>query len=149
MDDAGRIKTLLRDYGHAPGVELGDCMEPSIRKDERFLVEKVDASAVKRGDVVVFKRGIKVYAHRVLGKACCCGKIFFITKGDKEERVDYPVSERVFLGRVVGHSKSVSGLMGPAIYALLAVYYINKKVGFRVPLYSTLSSVVCRVMKGG
>lgn len=147
MDDVSRIKTLLREYGYAPGVELGDCMEPSIQKNERFLVENVEASAIKRGDVVVFKRGITVYAHRVLGKTRCLGKIFFITKGDREERVDYPVSERVFLGRVVSHAKNVPGLMASGIYALLAVYYINKKVGFRVPLYSTLSSIVCRVMR--
>lgn len=142
MDDVEKIRSLLDEYGFAPGVELGDCMEPSIQKGEKLLVEKADTQDMRVGDVVVFKRGQLLYAHRVFGRIKIRDMFFFITRGDRAENFDCPVSSKIVLGRVVDESKIVQGVSDLIIYALLAVYYVNKKISFRIPLYRFFSGLV-------
>jgi len=145
LDEAGKLRFLLDEYGFAPGVELGDCMEPSIRKGESVLVEKARPEDIKLGDAVVFKRGKKVYAHRVHGKTRVAGEFFFITRGDREPAFDQPVSWKIVLGRVVNQRKTTQGVHHAVIYALLAVYYVNKKVGRMIPVYRLFSRFACWV----
>lgn len=145
MNDINTLRSILDETGFAPAVELGDCMAPGIRKGERLLVEKVDASGVRVGDVIVFRFGLLLYAHRVFAKVSLSGRFFFITRGDVERVFDRPVSGVNVFGRVVGHGRDVKALGCPVIYALLAVYYLNKLIGLRVPLYGGFSGLIGRV----
>jgi signal peptidase I len=142
MNDARRIRLLLDEYGFAPCVEVGECMEPSICRGEKMLVEKVVASDVKAGDVIVFKRGQMLHAHRVYGRVRVGGGVYFATRGDREKEFDKPVSEKVFYGRVVGKHRSVRELSTVVVSSLLAVYYSNKKIGWRIPAYRFFSLLV-------
>ncbi|MFH1788004.1 MAG: hypothetical protein ABH834_01330 [Candidatus Altiarchaeota archaeon] len=146
MDDAGKIKKLLDETGFAAGVELGECMMPSIRRGDTLFIEKASCVDVIVGEVIVFRRAGKVYAHRVFGKVKVRGMFVLITRGDCEEAFDQPVSEGIFLGRLVCGEKRVRETPKPVIYALLAVYYMNKAVGWRAPLYRVFSSLAGRLI---
>lgn len=78
----------------------GRSMLPFIQDGDRVLVAHGCAD-VRRGDVIVFRRGGRLIAHRVLRIHRRESEPIFITKGDNIRRFDPPVSASEMIGRVV------------------------------------------------
>lgn len=78
----------------------GRSMLPFIQDGDRVLVAHGCAD-VRRGDVVVFRRGGRLIAHRVLRIYHRRSERVFITKGDHIRRFDPPVNANEIVGRVL------------------------------------------------
>lgn len=80
----------------------GHSMHPTIRDGEVLLVEPVVCADVHRGDVVLYRTGERVIAHRVVrvegGESIGYS---FTLRGDACRSSDEPVSAEQVLGRVV------------------------------------------------
>jgi len=80
----------------------GKSMQPTIRDGESITVQPMEPSDVKRGDIILYRSGGAVIAHRVEEIAWNGSRIaFFILRGDASSSPDQPVRPERVLGRVV------------------------------------------------
>ena len=89
---------ILRSSGQLRLQVNGWSMLPSIWPGDTLLLESVAARDVAKGDIVLFARRDRLFAHRVI-KAC--GERI-LTRGDALPWADAPVSSQELLGRVAG-----------------------------------------------
>ena len=76
-------------------------MEPTYYRGDALLIYKIDANKIQEGDILIYKNGGKIIAHRVIKKTEFQNKIFFNTKGDANLLVDEDlVEEGDVIGRV-------------------------------------------------
>ena len=78
----------------------GQSMYPTIRDGEKVLVEPVLTDALKRGDVLLYRRGERLIAHRLL-RIERTAEISLILRGDALGQADAPIHPNQVLGRVV------------------------------------------------
>jgi signal peptidase I len=76
----------------------GWSMLPSIRPGDTLLIEAVDYAEVASGEVVLFLREQRLFAHRAVGRKHADLRI--ITRGDAMRTDDRPLSEAELLGKV-------------------------------------------------
>ncbi|MBV8203289.1 MAG: S24/S26 family peptidase [Acidobacteria bacterium] len=76
----------------------GDCMAPRLRDGDRVLV--APAARYWPGDVVAFRtpQG-RLALHRLLGYRLCSGRLLCVTRGDRCDRPDSPLTPERLLGR--------------------------------------------------
>lgn len=79
----------------------GRSMLPLIRDSDHVLVMH-GSVGIRRGDVVVFRRKGKLFAHRALSIYESNDGITFITKGDNVLQFDPPFGSNEVIGRVIG-----------------------------------------------
>jgi hypothetical protein len=80
----------------------GSSMHPTIREGEAITVAPVAPAAIGRGDVVLYRSGLGVTAHRVVGvEHLADGVVRFVTRGDASGGCDEPVEASAVLGSVV------------------------------------------------
>ena len=84
----------LRYSGSARVCVQGSSMLPSIRPGDEIELHSTSMEKIKTGDVVAYRRGERLFVHRVAGVDP------LITRGDTLPQADAPVSESEFLGRV-------------------------------------------------
>ena len=63
-----------------------DSMRPALRRGDMLAVESCAAAALRRGDVVVFEREGRIWAHRLLGRTTA-GRL--VVKGDARLRLGW------------------------------------------------------------
>lgn len=105
---------------------LTGSMEPTIPKDSFIIVDRVDASEIKEGDIISYfsqdpSLGGTVNTHRVISVEQTEDSIVFETKGDANYTADnYPATSEVLIGKVVfvSHTlgKIVRLLSNPLIF---------------------------------
>jgi signal peptidase I len=71
-------------------------MLPTVWPGDMLIVERVDSTKVAEGDIVLFGRDRRLFAHRVVKSQSSV----MVTRGDSMQAPDSPVSEKEFLGRV-------------------------------------------------
>jgi len=71
---------------------------PSIGPGDTLLIEAVNYDEVASGEVVLFLRGQRLFAHRAVGRDHSDLRI--ITRGDALRREDRPLDEAELLGKV-------------------------------------------------
>jgi signal peptidase len=77
-------------------------MYPTIRENEAITVEPVTPQDVKVGDIILFRSGESVVAHRVMRIEKVEGKASrFILREDTWGTLDEPVEAEQILGKVV------------------------------------------------
>lgn len=80
----------------------GKSMRPTIQEGEMITLEPVKASGVKRGDIILYRSGKGVIAHRVTGiQERKEDSRVFILRGDASTSDDEPVHSQQILGRVI------------------------------------------------
>ena len=89
---------VLRSSGHLRLQVTGWSMLPAICPGDTLVLETTDAAEVSEGDIVLFRRDGRLFAHRVLARA---GHDQLLTRGDSIGYTDSPISNRELLGRVV------------------------------------------------
>jgi signal peptidase I len=96
------VADLLR-RGHSVRFRAkGGSMMPTIREGEAITVAPVAPDAIRRGDVVLYRSGQGVTAHRVVSvEQPAGGAPRFVTRGDASGSCDEPVEEAAVLGSVV------------------------------------------------
>jgi signal peptidase len=91
---------MVRSSGHAWMCVSGTSMAPAVRPGDLLLVEHTAATKVSRGEIVVFARGGRLIAHRVVDAIGNPRAQYLITRGDRTRRNDGLVSGKELLGRV-------------------------------------------------
>jgi signal peptidase I len=82
-------------------VVYGRSMEPTIRRGTRVRVSHA-VEGIELGDVIVFKNGDHLTAHRVVGiRREESGDRRYVTQGDLNDYRDGEVEERLVVGKVV------------------------------------------------
>ena len=79
-----------------------DSMKPKISMGDTVIVKKVKAYDVKKGDILIFKHDNKIIIHRVIKILNIEDKLYFVTKGDSNEKADSYVTHE---DDVIGISK--------------------------------------------
>jgi signal peptidase I len=105
FDDAHALKCelageVLRSSGTLRLQVMGWSMLPSVWPGDTLVIERVDNSAVSEGDIVLFGRNRRLFAHRLVTKAGQSWDSRFVTRGDAMPAPDSPVSADDLLGRV-------------------------------------------------
>ncbi|MBI2883966.1 MAG: hypothetical protein HYY11_08685 [Candidatus Methylomirabilis oxyfera] len=94
---------LLREGYSVRFQAKGASMYPTIDDGEEIVVEPVAPSAVKVGDVLLYRAQRRIIAHRVVQMARTEGRgrnYSFILQGDALDSCDAPVEASQILGRV-------------------------------------------------
>jgi signal peptidase I len=96
-DLAGEV---LRSSGKLRLRVTGWSMLPSVWPGDTLLIERVGREEVSEGDIVLFGRDRRLFAHRVVTKVDAPGNSRIITQGDGMPRPDAPLADSELLGRV-------------------------------------------------
>ena len=89
----------------------GWSMHPTIRDGEIITVEPVMPSAVKQGDIILYRSKVGVIAHRVVRISQKNGVVpRFILRGDALGSPDEPLAAQQILGKVVWLERDGKGI---------------------------------------
>lgn len=91
---------VLRSFGRLRLRTTGASMLPAVWPGDVLSVRSHGAMEALPGDIVLFARGGRLVAHRVVERALCDDKIQWVTRGDSVAGNDAPVSSDELLGRV-------------------------------------------------
>jgi signal peptidase I len=109
MSDMGNIPTKLacglagevvRTFGKVRLRVFGTSMVPSILPGDLISVQRAGLSEISSGEIVLYAREGRLFAHRVVGRVGSHDDPRLITRGDRLSQNDFPVSTSEFLGRV-------------------------------------------------
>lgn len=115
--------TAARIKGHEVYNVVSGSMEPEIPVGSVIYVEPAEPESIEEGEVVAFRSGDSVIAHRVVRNRVGEGE--FITKGDANEENDMnPVKYAELVGRVSWHCPVVGGLLEVCTSSVGKVYII-------------------------
>jgi signal peptidase I len=89
---------VLRSSGRLRLRATGWSMLPAVWPGDTLLVERLGGEHVREGDIVLFGRNRRLFAHRVVGKRAAAGEK--ITRGDSMASPDAPIPDDEILGRV-------------------------------------------------
>lgn len=84
---------------------IGSSMSPILRKGNKIYVEPVEISDLSVGDIVLYRRGENMVAHRLVGIEQKNNGFIFLTKGDTFSSEDEPLREKDIIGRVYAVEK--------------------------------------------
>jgi len=90
---------ILRSFGALRLRVTGHSMLPSIWPGDTLVIERRSLADISPGDIVLYSRHDKLFAHRVL-RAIAVENPQLITQGDALPNQDAPVSSVELLGRV-------------------------------------------------
>jgi signal peptidase I len=76
-------------------------MYPTIRDGEAVTVAPIRPASVVRGDVVLFRHGRRVLAHRVVAVTGCGSERVFELRGDAKAAADGCFDASAIVGKVV------------------------------------------------
>jgi signal peptidase I len=99
--DAGEIAAALQRRGRISLRVQGTSMLPWVRPGDIANIQRVSADAIRRGDVVLFRRKSQLFVHRIIEKRGARGAAQFRAKGDAHPTCDGVVEQQELLGRVV------------------------------------------------
>jgi signal peptidase I len=97
---AEMLADVLRSGGTVTLRVFGGSMWPWLRSGDAISVRRDDAARIHLGEVVLFLREGRLFAHRVIRKLARDGRAVLITKGDALPRADAPLADAELLGRV-------------------------------------------------
>lgn len=88
---------VLRSSGILRLRVTGWSMLPSVLPGDTLVVERTTGESVSHGDIILFGRDRRLFAHRVVGRSQSSQ---ILTRGDSMPQPDPPVSENELLGKV-------------------------------------------------
>jgi signal peptidase I len=86
---------VLRSFGEVRLRVTGSSMLPAVLPGDVIDVVRIEPGEVRSGDIVLFERSGRLFAHRVVETGQR-----IVTRGDRHRKTDGPVEERELLGRV-------------------------------------------------
>lgn len=103
---AGRLKCgmaaeLLRSFGELRLQVTGSSMLPALWPGDILTIRQINLPEATPGQIVLYLRAGRLFAHRVLECGQRGGAAVLITRGDALETPDLPVDADELLGRVV------------------------------------------------
>ena len=89
---------VLRSFGTLRLQVTGWSMLPTVWPGDTLIIERVQSDTVSDGDIVLFGRDGRLFAHRLVSH--CWKSANVLVRGDAMPALDPPVSESDLLGRV-------------------------------------------------
>ena len=96
----GLAGDVLRTFGEVRLRVFGTSMVPSILPGDLICVQRAGVSEISSGEIVLYSRDGRMFAHRVVDLAGGADDALLITRGDRLCHNDPPVSSSELLGRV-------------------------------------------------
>jgi hypothetical protein len=93
-------REVLRSHGEFRFVAWGSSMVPSLFPGDTLIVRRETPEGACNGDVVLFAREGRFYAHRLVNKADRGGTVHLTARGDSLCTSDPPFAGHEMLGRV-------------------------------------------------
>jgi signal peptidase I len=93
------LQEAVRSFGRARFRVLGTSMAPSIVPGDLVSVERARLSDIACGEIVLFSRYDRFFVHRVVRSGETKAQSL-VTRGDRLDHDDPPISDCEFLGRV-------------------------------------------------
>ncbi len=129
---------------------MGQSMYPFIKNGQIIVIQPMEPSALKTGDVVFFrnKKSKSSYiAHRLIAKQ---KDGVLITKGDARKDADEPVNPNQVLGKVVTVEKSGRAVSLNNAHNQTAGWLISKLSATRIPymrIYRSIRGAFLKLLK--
>ncbi len=98
--ERGLFLEVLHSFGEAKLAVTGTSMLPSVCPGDVLEVHRESPAEVLPGQLVLFEREGRFFAHRVVGKVRDEDRTLLVTRGDRLRQPDPPVEPRELLGRV-------------------------------------------------
>ncbi len=92
---------VLRSSGTLRLRVMGWSMLPAVWPGDTLVIERIEIGGVSEGDIVLFARDRRLFAHRVVTRSNPAGEQTILTRGDTMRQADPPVGDRDLLGKVV------------------------------------------------
>ena len=90
LSSSGRLRLRVTGWSMLPAIFPGDTL----------VIEPASSESVGKGDIVLFRRDGRLFAHRVSGKSGSASDFQIVTQGDGMANPDPPVSSSQLLGKV-------------------------------------------------
>jgi len=90
----------LRSSGALRLQVTGWSMLPAVWPGDTLMVERANLNTISEGDIVLFVRDRRLFAHRVVASSHRDGDLQLVTKGDAMPSQDAPISDAELLGKV-------------------------------------------------
>ncbi len=104
----------------------GSSMAPAILDGDAVTVEPVAAARLRRGDVVLARRGSVVIAHRLVGRRHRPdGGLDCLLRGDAADGDDAPVAASEILGRIVEARRGARSIAVSSWWARVAARLVR------------------------
>jgi len=100
---------MVRTFGRVRIRVTGTSMTPSVLPGDVVSVKQVDFDAVSSGDIVVFSRAGRLFAHRVVGTHVALREPHLVTRGDNLACDDPPVGRSELVGCVTSIERRRAG----------------------------------------
>ncbi len=91
---------VVRTFGEVRLRVFGTSMVPSILPGDLISVQSAALAGIFSGEIVLYSREGRLFAHRVVGRAGSHDDPRLLTRGDRLSHNDPPVSSSELLGRV-------------------------------------------------
>jgi len=96
----GLAGEVVRRFGKIHLRVFGTSMVPSIHPGDLISVQRAILSEISPGEIVLYSREGRLFAHRAVARAGSPGQPLLILRGDRLRHNDPPVSSSELLGRV-------------------------------------------------
>lgn len=96
----GLAAEVVRRFGAVRLRVTGGSMTPAVRPGDTILVQRCGMAEISTGEIVLFARYGRLFAHRVTGNVTRSGEGCLLTRGDRLRMADPAVSRSELLGRV-------------------------------------------------
>jgi len=94
------VEKALRLRGYVRIRVLGTSMAPSVLPGDLVAVRRVGLAEISPGEIILFSRYGRLFVHRVVSRAGAAEPPQLITRGDRLDHDDPPVTSAELLGRV-------------------------------------------------
>jgi hypothetical protein len=97
----GLAGEVVRTFGEVRLRVFGTSMAPAILPGDLISVQRAVISEISSGDIVLYAREGRMFAHRVVDRTDSPEGSLLIARGDRLRHNDPPVSSRELLGKVI------------------------------------------------
>jgi signal peptidase len=91
---------VARRFGSLRLRVTGTSMLPAIQPGDLLSIGRVELRETSPGEIVLFARGGRLFAHRIVDRGGGSGDPYLVTRGDRLVENDPPVFQSGLLGRV-------------------------------------------------
>jgi hypothetical protein len=95
------IERAVRSRGRARIRVLGTSMAPSVLPGDWVDVQRAELRAISPGEIILFSRDERLFVHRAVSCVQNPETPILITRGDRLDHDDPPVTSAELLGRVI------------------------------------------------
>lgn len=104
---------VVRRFGSLRLRVTGTSMAPAVQPGDLLSIRRADLEEVSPGEIVLFTRHGRLFAHRVVARDSASPEPRLLTRGDRRLKNDPPVSSSEFLGRVTSIERGERRFFSP------------------------------------